>query len=220
MRKPKPIKKTKKDIVVSKLIPFIADNLPNFIKSLHYDKTIIGRMGENRLTARLVSFLDNKSRIKNLNFSFMHQAPQNGGRMVDIGVGLLGNRLNYIFCIEAKFLPHSPFDYVTGKYAGIKRFKAMEHGLNNDVDKIPLPQNGIVAYIKSGTFEKHIIKINQKIQKIANNHSQKPDVFGLTWDDSEQLEKNNFNSIGKLFSKHPRQKASDVSLYHFWIYVH
>ena len=149
----------------------------------------------------------------------MAQPKQAGRKKVDIGIGLHGGHGNYIFCIEAKNLP-TP-EYVTGNGGAIKRFKKCEHGLSgsNPISGKPLPQNGIVAYVKSGTFEKHFIKINKKIQEIANNHSQKPDAFGLTWDDSEQLEKNYFNSIGKLFSKHPRQKASDVSLYHFWIYV-
>ena len=46
----------------------------------------------------------------------MQQSTQEGKRTVDIGVFLFGNQLNYIFCVEAKFLPHSPFDYVTGEY--------------------------------------------------------------------------------------------------------
>lgn len=216
MNKPHPIKKQKKEIVapLSKLLKFIDDNLPNFLREFPHNVINISCMSEDILTEALVSFFVNNTE----DFSFMTQATQ-GKRKVDIGVFLRGNNLNYIFCIEAKFLPHSPFDYVTGEYAAIKRFKANEHGLNNSIEKIPLSQNGIIAYVTSGTFEKHFIKINKEIQKISNNHSQKPDEFGLKWNNSEQLEKIYFNSIGKLFSKHPRKQTSDVSLHHFWIYM-
>jgi hypothetical protein len=37
---------------------------------------------------------------------------------------------------------------------------------------------------------------------------------------SEQLEKIYFKSIAKLFSRHPGLRISDLTLYHFWIYVH
>ncbi len=219
MNKPNPTKKQKKEIVnpvISKLLSFIDDNLPDFIKCFPYDKTNISRMGEDVLTEALVFFLVNRARTEN--FSFMQQPTQEGRRKVDIGIFLFGNNLNYIFCIEAKFLHPSPFDYVTGEYAAIKRFKANEHGLNNSIEKKPRPQNGIVAYMKSDTFKDHLIRINEKIKELSDNHSQKTDNFGL--DKSEQLEKIYFKSIGKLFSKHPRQKASDdVILHHFWIYV-
>ncbi|OQY35102.1 MAG: hypothetical protein B6I38_01820 [Anaerolineaceae bacterium 4572_5.1] len=192
-------------------------NLPEFLESFPYDKTNIGCMGEDVLTVALVFFLINRS--KNLNFVFMPQVPQKGRRTVDIGVFLFGSDANCIFCIEAKFLPHSPFDYVTGEYAAIKRFKAMEHGLKNSVDKIPLPQNGIIAYVKSGAFKEHLGKINKTIQGLSNTHFQAPDEFKLTWAKSEQLDEVYFNSIGRLYSKHPRQKTSDISLHHFWIHV-
>ncbi|MCP4371975.1 MAG: hypothetical protein GY797_28230 [Deltaproteobacteria bacterium] len=219
MSKPNPTKKQKKEIVspVFKILSFLATNLPDFWEFFPYDKTNTNSMGEDELTEALVFFLTNKSRAED--FSFMPQAIQKGRRTVDIGVFLFGNRLSYIFCIEAKFLPHSPFDYITGEYAAIKRFKAMQHGVNNSIDNIPLPQNGIIAYVKSGTFEKHFIKINEEIRKIANKHSQKPDDFGLTWNISEQLKKIYFKSIAKLFSIHPRQKASNLELYHFWVYI-
>ncbi len=219
MNKPNPTKKQKKEIgdPVSKLLAIMDNNLPEFLKSLPYDKETVSSMEEDKLTEELVRFFLNK--VHTEGFLFMSQPIQEGRRKVDIGVFLAGNNSEYIFCIEAKFLPHSPFDYVTGEYAAIKRFKANEHGLNNSIEKIPLSPNGIIAYIKSGSFEKHFIKINEQIRKKAKSYSQEADEFGLTWDKSEQLEKIYFKSIGKLFSKHPRLEASDVTLYHFWIYT-
>jgi len=219
LNKPNPTKKQKKEIVnpVSKLLAIMDNNLPNFLKYLPYNKDTISAMEEDKLTEELGRFFLNK--VHTEGFLFMPQPNQEKRRKVDIGVFLAGNNSEYIFCIEAKFLPHSPLDYVTGEYAAIKRFKAIEHGLNNSIGKIPLSQNGIVAYVKSGTFEKHFIQINKQIRKIAKNYSQKTDKFGLIWNDSEQLEKIYFKSIAKLISQHPRLRSSDVKLYHFWIYV-
>jgi len=220
MSKPTPNKKKKKEIVdpVSKLLEFLDDNLPNFLNEFPHDRKNVNSMSENSLTEALVFFLINKARTEG--FSFMQQTTQEGKRTVDIGVFLFGNQLNYIFCIEAKFLPHSPSDYVTGEYAAIKRFKANEHGLNNSIEQTPLSQNGIIAYVKSGTFDEHFLMINEKIQKVASTYSQKPDEFGLNWYNSEQLEKIYLRSIAKLISNHPRKKVSYVSLYHFWISIH
>lgn len=220
MSKPTPNRKKKKEIVdaIAKLLAFMDDNLPKFLNEFPHNKKKAHSMNENTLTEALVFFLVNTARTEE--FSFMQQTTQEGKRTVDIGVFLFGNQLNYIFCIEAKFLPHSPFDYITGEYAAIKRFKANEHGLNNSIEKIPLSQNGIIAYVKSGTFDEHFLRINEKIQELALKHSLITDEFGLTWDNSEQLEKIYFRSIAKLISKHTRKKASYVSLYHFWIYIH
>ncbi len=219
MKKPNPVNKQKKEIVdpVSRLLSFLDNTLPYFFNEFPFDKKNATSMNENILTEALVFFLMNKARTGD--FSFMPQSNQETGRTVDIGVCLFGSNLNYFFCIEAKFLPHSPFDYVTGKYAAIKRFKAREHGLNNSIEKKPLAQSGIVAYVKEGKFDDHFVKINGRIKELAENHSQNTDKFGLTWNVAEQLEKVYFESIAKLFSTHPRQNASDVNLHHFWVYV-
>jgi hypothetical protein len=64
----------------------------------------------------------------------------------------------------------------------------------------------MIAYIKENDFEYWFSKVNQW-------------VLDANWGEAEQLEKIYFKSIGKLFSRHTRQKTVDVSLYHFWIYV-
>ena len=84
----------------------------------------------------------------------------------------------------------------------------------------PLPENGIIAYVRSGTFEKHLSTINRNILKNATNYGTKPDEFGLTWNQDEQLQQIYFRTtMAKLISTHYRQKASEVLLYHFWIYI-
>jgi hypothetical protein len=218
MSKFKPVNRFKRKLnnPVSILLDFINSVLPEFVKNFPFEAGII-KMNEDALSEALVFFLLNRARTEN--FSFISQPNQKGRRKVDIGVFLFGNNLNYLFCIEVKLLPHPRFDYVTGENAAIKRFKANEHGLNNCDEKIPLPQSGIIAFVKSGNFEKHKININEKIQTLATTHSQKNDEFGLTWNNSEQLVKVYFNSIGRLSSKHPRKDNSEINLHHFWIYV-
>ena len=215
MNTPSP-KNRKHNKTVEDLISFIEKVSESFTNSVPFKTQYSQDSDEDHLTELLVWHCIEED---NENYAFIPQTKQKGKRKVDIGIGLRGGRGSYIFCIEAKFLPHSPFDYVTGEYAAIKRFKAMEHGINNSVDKIPLPQSGIIAYVKSGTFEKHLLKINREIQKVADKYSQKPDDFGQNWNLSEQLEKIYFKSIAKLLSKHPRKKASDVTLYHFWVHI-
>ena len=113
MRKPNPINKQKKKIScpVSKLLSFVNTSLPEFVEKFPYDKTKIGCMNEDVLTEALIIFFQHRSRTENS--SFMQQATQEGRRTVDGAVYLYGNNVKFIFCIEAKFLPHSPPDYVT-----------------------------------------------------------------------------------------------------------
>lgn len=149
-------------------------------------------------------------------FTFFNQPSQKGRRSVDVGVYLTDDKeANYIFCIEAKFLP--TYDYVTGNFAAIKRFRKCEHGLSNRNLKLakPLSKNGIVAYMRKGKIKEHKTKINQKIEELSKDN--KVDEFGLIWNKSEQLQ--SMSITNKLISNHPRQNASNVQLHHFWIKV-
>jgi len=117
--------------------------------------------------------------------------------------------------------PNNKFSFETqaGEYAAIKRFKCGQHGLSNrNPGKAKLlSENAIVAYSKSGTFDKHLTKINSKISKLAAKAT--PDKFGLTWYKYEQLQKIHFNNTAKLKSTHPRVDGSEVVLHHFWVDV-
>jgi hypothetical protein len=143
-------------------------------------------------------------------YYFSRENAQSGSHTIDIGV-YQGS--NLIFTIEAKLLPtpkgtrkkpRAEHEYVYGRGAGIQRFKDGFHGVDNRSK--PLSESGIIAYIKEQKFEYWLSKINQWI-------------LNARWDKSEQLEKIYFKSIGKLLSKHPRQEAPDIRLYHFWIYI-
>ena len=112
-----------------------------------------------------------------------------------------------------------PKDYVTGEYAAIKRFRLGQHGLSHRNPKIAkyLPQNAIVAYSKSSTFENHLSLINKKIPKLAKRTS--PDKFGLMWSDMEHLQKIKFSTSARLKSEHQRINKPNVILHHFWVHI-
>lgn len=171
---------------------------------------------EDHYTELFIKFLENKTPNR---FKFFNQATQKKSakkaRAVDIGIYLSYDELfNYIFCIEAKYLPTS--NYVTGDSAAIKRFRKCEHGLSNRNLKIgkPLPENGILAYVKKDNFKTHQDKINQKITALSKNGKDK---FDLIWTESEQLQ--NTALKYKFISNHPRTNASDVKLHHFWVKI-
>lgn len=198
------------DKAVSDLISYIEEKLPHFTDSQEFvnNLTKAKKKNENQNSESLCLYMTNKCNAK---YYFCREKTQWGAYTSDMGV-YQGSIL--IFTIEAKLLPtpkgtkkepRAEHEYVYGKGAGIQRFRDGVHGVDNQDN--PLSENGMIAYIKENDFEYWLSKINQWISDAQ-------------WNKSEQLEKIYFKTIAKLFSKHPRQNASEVSLYHFWIYVH
>ena len=188
-------------------LKYIEDILPGFPNSQEFIDILKTKKNENQHSTALCVYMRYKSKTE---YCFIPGNAQRGNYTSDISI-YYGSSL--IFTIEAKILPtpkgtktnpRAEHEYVYGKGAGIKRFRDGFHGVDNQDN--PLSENGMIAYIKEKDFEYWYFKVNQW-------------VLDAQWDKSEQLEKIYFKSIGKLFSKHPRQKASDVTLYHFWIYV-
>ena len=190
------------------LVEYIEKTLPDFPNSQEFVDILEKKKNENQHSLSFCAYMTNKCKSA---YYFGRENSQRGSYTIDIGI-YQGS--NLIFTIEAKLLPtpkgtkkkpRAEHEYVYGKGAGIQRFRDGFHGVDNQ--DTPLSENGMIAYIKEKNFEYWFSKVNQW-------------VLDAQWDKSEQLEKIYFKSIGKLFSKHPRQKASnDVSLYHFWIYV-
>jgi len=184
------------------ILKYIEEELPNFTNSPEFSDILKKKKNENQYSTSLCVYMTNKSK-----YSFIRENAQKRYYTIDMGI-YQGSIL--IFTIEAKILPtpkgtnRKEYEYVYGKGAGIQRFRDGFHGVDNQDN--PLSENGMIAYIKEKDFEYWYFKVNQW-------------VLDTKWDKSEQLEKIYFKSIGKLFSKHPRQNASDVKLYHFWIYV-
>jgi hypothetical protein len=195
---------------LSILIKELERLLPLFTSSDFFsdlDKT----SNENHYTEQLIKYLTYSASSK---FVFFNQPTQKDKRSVDLGIYLKADRKsNYIFCIEAKFLPS--YDYVTGEYAAIKRFKKCEHGLSKYKNGIPLLENSIVAYVKKESFKNHQAKINKKITELSKK--RKEDKFDLTWNKSEQLKETSLTT--KFISNHLRIDAPNVKLHHFWIAV-
>lgn len=189
--------------------------IPVFPKSTIFQQ-IDENSDEDHHTEILIKFLDKHTPNY---FKFFNQASQKKSkkkaRTVDIGIYLSYDELcNYIFCIEAKYLPTS--NYVTGDSAAIKRFKKCEHGLSNTNSKIgkPLSENAIIAYVKAKAFTEHQTSINKKITQLSKSGKDK---FELIWSELEHLK--NTTLEYKFISNHPRTNAPNVKLYHFWVNV-
>jgi len=189
------------------LIEYIEKTLPDFPNSQEFVDILEKKKNENQHSLSFCVYMTNKCKST---YYFSRENTQRGSYTIDIGI-YQGS--NLIFTIEAKLLPtpkgtkkkpRAEYEYVYGKGAGIQRFRDGFHGVDNQDN--PLSENGMIAYIKEKDFDYWYFKINQWI-------------LDTQWDESEQLEKIYFKSICKLFSKHPRQNASDIKLYHFWIYV-
>lgn len=196
------------DQAILNLVEYIEKTLPGFPGSREFVDILEKKKNENQHSRAFCLYMIYKSKSKE--YGFVPEIAQIGTHTIDIGI-YRGS--NLIFTVEAKVLPtpkgtrkrpRAEHEYVYGKRAGIQRFRDGIHGVDDRNN--PLSENGMIAYIKEKDFEYWYFKVNQWI-------------LDAQWNKSEQLEKIYFNSIGKLFSKHPRPKASDVSLHHFWIYV-
>lgn len=197
------------DQTVLELFKHIEEKLPNFPTPSLY-ATILAKIdNENQYSEAFCVYMNNESKSKSYNFS--RELVQKKNHTIDISV-YIGDYL--IFVIEAKILPtpqakksksRAEYEYVYGKGGGIQRFKDGFHGFNNQTGSL-FTESGMIAYIKEQDFEYWLSKINQWILEAE-------------WDNSEQLEKIYFKQIAKLFSKHPRQNAVAINLYHFWVYV-
>ena len=198
----KGFKELEPNTLVRELIQYIEKELPSFPTSQEFKDNWI-KKNEDKYSSVFVIFMTNQCKS---NFYFKSENPQKGSHTIDIGV-YKGSVL--IFTIEAKILPtpkpRIEHEYVYGKGAGIQRFKECKHGLDNSNN--PLPESGMLAYIKDNDYDYYHKKVNQWI-------------LDATWDKSEQLEKISFNAIGKLKSKHKRiSDSSEFILHHFWIKV-
>lgn len=201
---------------VEELLSELDQLIPGFVGSHIFERDIYSESDEDHYTTTLVKYFENE--YKESRFSFKQEKSLPNRRRIDIAVHLKANSEYYIFNIEAKFLP--PTDYVSEKNtSAIKRFKCGQHGLSNrnPYKAKLLPENAIVAYSKSGTFDEHLVKINNKISKLATKAIS--GKFGLTWQKSEQLQKIYINTTAKFKSTHPRVDGSMVALHHFWVYV-
>ncbi|HUC79395.1 MAG TPA: hypothetical protein VMR70_00710 [Flavisolibacter sp.] len=204
---PNEFRELKPNTLVAELVEFIEKQLPDFSNSLEFIKILEKKKNENQHSLSFCVYMTNKCNSK---FYFARENSQKGPSTIDIGV-YKGPIL--LFTIEAKLLPtpqgskgneREEHEYVYGRGAGIQRFKDGNHGRDN-VDQF-IPENGMLGLIKDQDFEFWLEKVNQWIRDI-------------NWESSEALQKNYFNSVAKLKSKHKRVNGPEVLLHHFWIKV-
>lgn len=212
MNRPSPLIKQHKNRIVELIVPFLERVLPQFLtNSIHAKQSL----DEDSFSEVLYHYLVQNG---STNFYFTQQPLQDGRRKVDIGVSLYWQspektEVAYVFCLEAKFLPCH--DYVMGEYAAIKRFKLNQHGIKSRYDKTPLPENGIVAYVRDQDFEKHFDSINNEITILSSKNGL--DKFNLVWSESEKLQPK--SSSKSYISNHLRIDGSNFTLHHFWVKV-
>jgi hypothetical protein len=198
--------------LVEELVEYIEKQLPHFVKSQTFDKIMVIKKNEVQHSTAFVVFMM-KHQDK---FTFVPEAPQTGSYKIDVAVVDKFSD-DIIFTIEAKILPtpikkgnkkraESEYVYATNgeNGAGLERFRNGYHGL--DWNENPLPESGMIAYIKENDFNFWFDKINQW-------------VIDASWGESEKLEEIYFESIAKLKSKHIRVDNSEVILHHFWVHV-
>jgi hypothetical protein len=199
--------------IIPDIINFIDFELPKLAKEKCFNKNT----NEDRLTEIFFIHIYN-AQIHNTrlgSISFLLQKTQYGSSKVDMAV--LTGYTTVLFTIEAKVLPKQKenkkapeHDYVYAgtSSGGIQRFKKGKHGVDNN--NKPLPESGVIAYIKENDFDYWLNIVNQWILQAG-------------WRDSEKLEKIYFKSIARLISKHSRQTKQpdtpDITLHHFWVYV-
>jgi hypothetical protein len=198
---------------VERLLLFFEEYLPDFSKS----HSLNGIMSEEDLSEELYEYLTCKSMTLNLPFAFKSEKKQKKkgqkghSRRVDFGIYYVqDNTLDMIYTLEAKKLPtgtgEREKEYVLSNHGGgIERFKNGLHGIDKQGNL--LDRNGIIAYVYNDDFSTWHNKINTWIEEAL-------------WNTSEQLNKEYFDSIGKLNSTHLRISEQMVYLDHFWIKIH
>lgn len=209
-----PPKKSSDAKDVEELVAELRQFIPAFVGSSIFKRDIFDDSQENDYTETFIKYISNEN--PNSRFDYMNQASMPNRRSADIGIYLKADSEHYLFCVEAKFLP--PKDYVQGDYAAIKRYKKLEHGVSsrNPNKAKPLHKSAILAYCKSGTFKKHLEKINKEINELSQTQMAE---YGLTWTNSEKLQAITMNETAILISEHHRANNLPIKLHHFWVYV-
>ncbi|MEH3113196.1 hypothetical protein [Pedobacter terrae] len=197
---------------VDDLVSLVETRLPLFTSSNSFEKILVTKKNETQHSTAFILFMM-KDQDK---FTFMNETGQKGSFTIDIGVYERATD-ELIFTIEAKVLPtpkgtkanpRSESEYVFSqpghRGAGLERFKAGNHGLNNAME--PLPINGMIAYVKDSDFSSWLITINGWIKRVA-------------WDASEELQQSYINDTAKFISEHLRADGTQLTIHHFWVKV-
>ncbi|WP_375559969.1 hypothetical protein ACE193_19960 [Bernardetia sp. OM2101] len=214
----KPKIRHKKQTTIQLLLTTLEAALVTFKTSQVFKDRYHDGIGEDDLTSALRFHLDGECSNKGLSFAFETQSPQGNRRSSDIAVQLKGTNGDYIFFIEAKWT-NAP-DYVYSNTGAIKRFKNLDHGINNTNPNYPykyVKESAVIGYHElKQNFQTTQKKINSKIQSLLP-----PTIceFGLTWDNTELLQSIKQGNFDSHISNHTRKDGSIITLYHLWIKI-
>ena len=201
----KNLKKDRSSELVGELVQFIITQLSNFTTSQEFLNITSLKSNEDQYSEAYCTYMQFQC---DGSYCFSREKSQRGNRTVDIGVYLRGGVL--IYNLEAKVLPtpilgdRKEHEYVYGKGGGIQRFKEENHGLDNQDNLIS--RNGMIAYIKSESFENWHAKVNGWITDAS-------------WGETENLYFIEDHKTGILKSTHQRTNGSQLELDHFWVNV-
>ncbi|PZX59626.1 hypothetical protein LV84_00834 [Algoriphagus ratkowskyi] len=190
--------------LVNELISYLETELPNFTVSEEFVEILAVKKNENQHSSAFCVYMTNEC---SSHFYFLPENSQKGSSKIDIGIY---KGANLFFTIEAKVLPtpkgpkREEYEYVFGKGGGIERFRKEDHGVDNKNNL--LPENGMIAYVKTDDFNYWFSTINQWITDAS-------------WPEEEKLEIISFDKIARLKSNHLRKGGSQVILHHFWVDV-
>ncbi len=224
-----PSKGIQKNVTPYALVHFVESHLDSFADQFKNIKA------ENRLTYKLVVFLNQKSRKEKSLFLFQNEMPQDEKQStVDFGVhgsddeaGITFNARYYkpdeaFFAFEAKILGVSTNkklrekEYLIGHYkgdkynscGGVERFKKNIHGQG-------LKYAGIIGYIQEHDHQYWYNTINAWIANLTQNNNDS----SITWAEKDKLklEDAKFEKVSKYRSANARMKKDEIILFHLWV---
>ncbi len=214
-----------KETTIKAIVDFIIKSLPLWKN----DPKRPQESSEKKLNPSLCSFLDVKARVNFPLIRFHHEQPQTGRRQVDLSVmpseesGIKVSGCEYsiyepFFVMEGKRLPAPAKtrerEYLTGEdgetSGGIQRFKIGAHGSSVD-------SAAIIAYVQEHDFHYWFEKINNWIDDLSNDPTQK----NISWSSDDKLKNlcvtgKSSRAVSHNKRNHHKCKHS-ISLYHLWV---
>lgn len=214
-----------KETTIKTIVDFIIKNLPLWAA----DPKRPQEESENKLNSLLCDFLDAKAREIFPIIRFHHEQPEGSHRQIDLSVksskesGILVSGHEYsiyepFFVMEGKRLPAPEKtrerEYLTGENGktsgGIQRFKIGAHGYSVD-------SAAIIAYVQKHDFHYWFAKINNWIDDLSNDPTQK----NISWSPDDKLK--NLCIAGKSSKSVSQNKRShhkcrrSIKIYHLWV---
>ncbi|HMY66414.1 MAG TPA: hypothetical protein PL048_14810 [Leptospiraceae bacterium] len=184
--------------------------LEKYIPSFTEKTELLENEKENKINSKLSMYL-NRSIAEENHFPYIFDRENPDSKSPeDIIVSYkAGRREITVFVIECKRLPTPPpedreKEYVSGKGAGIQRFKELDQGKNFSIA-------AMIGYIEKENFSYWFTQINSWIEELSNHEK-------TIWNHKERLQKEyDREDFAKYISSHSRTDRPPIKLVHFWI---